>query len=119
MGQCGRGLLGHYQGWIFSPTYRGNRVGEIPGIFSYSASGSYDYFSHDGSTQTPQDAMAKELKEELGVLETNTADAVRLIALGIDTERYLIQFSYLWECPYTAQELNMQESQFCFPARKK
>lgn len=70
-------------------SYRGNRVGEIPGIFSYSASGSYDYFSHDGSTQTPQDAMAKELKEELGVLETNTADAVRLIALGIDTERYL------------------------------
>lgn len=34
-------------------SYRGNRVGEIPGIFSYSASGSYDYFSHDGSTQTP------------------------------------------------------------------
>lgn len=93
-------------------SYRGNRVGEIPGIFSYSASGSYDYFSHDGSTQTPQDAMAKELKEELGVLETNTADAVRLIALGIDTERYLIQFSYLWECPYTAQELNMRKVNF-------
>ena len=95
-------------------SYRGNRVGEIPGIFSYSASGSYDYFSHDGSTQTPQDAMAKELKEELGVLETNTADAVRLIALGIDTERYLIQFSYLWECPYTAQELNMRKVNFAF-----
>ena len=93
-------------------SYRGNRVGEIPGIFSYSASGSYDYFSHDGSTQTPQDAMAKELKEELGVLETNTADAVRLIALGIDTERYLIQFSYLWECPYTAQELKMRKVNF-------
>ena len=93
-------------------SYRGNRVGEIPGIFSYSASGSYDYFSHDGSTQTPQDAMAKELKEELGVLETNTADAVRLIALGIDTERYLIQFSYLWECPYTAQKLNMRKVNF-------
>ena len=40
-------------------SYRGNRVGEIPGIFSYSASGSYDYFSHDGSTQTPQDVMVK------------------------------------------------------------
>ena len=93
-------------------SYRGNRVGEIPGIFSYSASGSYDYFSHDGSTQTPQDAMVKELKEELGVLETNIADAVRLIALGIDTERYLIQFSYLWECPYTAQELNMRKVNF-------
>lgn len=93
-------------------SYLGNRVGEIPGIFSYSASGSYDYFSHDGSTQTPQDAMAKELKEELGVLETNTADAVRLIALGIDTERYLIQFSYLWEYPYTAQELNMRKVNF-------
>lgn len=93
-------------------SYRGNRVGEIPGIFSYSASGSYDYFSHDGSTQTPQDAMAKELKEELGILETNTADAIRLIALGIDTERYLLQFSYLWECPYTAQELNMRKVNF-------
>lgn len=57
-------------------SYRENRVGEIPGIFSYSASGSYDYFSHDRITQTPQDAMVKELKEELGVLETNIADAV-------------------------------------------
>ena len=100
-------------------SYRGNRVGEIPGIFSYSASGSYDYFSHDGSTQTPQDAMAKELKEELGVLETNTADAVRLIALGIDTEPYLNQNTYLRETPYTAQELNIRKVNIASPNAKR
>ena len=90
-------------------SYRGTRVGEIPGIFSYSASGSYDYFSSDGTPQPPQAAMAKELKEELGILEPTIAEDLRLIALGIDTERYLIQFSYLWVCPYTAQEINMRK----------
>ena len=53
--------------------------------------------------------MAKELKEELGILEPTIAEDLRLIALGIDTERYLIQFSYLWVCPYTAQEINMRK----------
>ena len=71
------------------------RVAEVGGILGYSSSGSYDR-----ADNSPARAMAREIEEEIGIPEPGKEE-LRLISLGVDTERYLIQCSYLLETQYT------------------
>lgn len=66
-------------------------VAEIPNCIGYSSSGSYDF-----ADESPAKAMAREIVEELS-LEAPDLEQLKLISLGVDTERYLIQFSYMWD----------------------
>lgn len=75
------------------------KVAEVAGRLGYGASGSFD--RSDG---TPARAMAREIQEELG-LPAPQPEALTLISLGVDTERYLLQFSYLWETDYTLSQV--------------
>lgn len=79
------------------------KVGEIPGYLSYSASGAFNYKTENGEENTPEQAMMKEIREELGV---SFGDRQRiqmpLISMGIDLERYLAQFSFYWRSDLTA-----------------
>ena len=54
---------------------------------------------------TPAQAMAREIQEELG-LPAPKPEALTLLSLGVDTERYLLQFSYLWETDYTLSQVS-------------
>ena len=76
------------------------KVAEVAGRLGYGASGSYD--RSDG---TPAQAMAREIQEELG-LPAPKPEALTLLSLGVDTERYLLQFSYLWETDYTLSQVS-------------
>ncbi len=76
------------------------KVAEVAGRLGYGASGSYD--RSDG---TPAQAMAREIQEELG-LPAPPPEALTLLSLGVDTERYLLQFSYLWETDYTLSQVS-------------
>lgn len=66
-------------------------VAETPNCIGYSSSGSYDFVD-----KSPAGAMAREIVEELS-LEAPDLEQLKLISLGVDTERYLIQFSYMWD----------------------
>lgn len=76
------------------------KVAEVAGRLGYGASGSYDR-----SDSTPAQAMAREIQEELG-LPAPQPEALTLLSLGVDTERYLLQFSYLWETDYTLSQVS-------------
>lgn len=80
---------------------------EEKGKLSYSSSGACDrYLNLNGIPQdgTPGQAMRLEIQEELG-LPKPRLDELILISLGIDIGRFLIQFSYVWNCPYTADDI--------------
>lgn len=66
------------------------KVADLGSTLSYGSSGSIQY--NDGSLAA---GMAREIREELG-LHALTKD-LRIISMGVDTERYLIQVSYLWD----------------------
>lgn len=71
------------------------RVAEVGGVLGYSSSGSYDR-----KDKSPARAMAREIEEEIGIPQPGKEE-LKLISLGVDTERYLIQCSYLLETQYT------------------
>lgn len=71
------------------------KVAEVGGILGYSSSGSYD-----SADESPARAMAREIEEEIGIPQPSKGE-LKLISLGVDTERYLIQCSYLLETQYT------------------
>lgn len=80
---------------------------EEKGKLSYSSSGACDrYLDLNGVSQngTPGRSMCLEIQEELGLPEPRL-DELILISLGIDIGRFLIQFSYVWNCPYTADDI--------------
>lgn len=77
------------------------RVAEVGGILGYSSSGSYDK-----EDKSPAQAMAREIAEEIGFpRHAISKEDLKLISLGVDTERYLIQCSYLWETKYTLDQI--------------
>ncbi len=76
------------------------RVAEEPGILGYSSSGSYEY--RDG---TFAGAMCREIREELGI-PVPKPEELRMVSLGVDTERYLIQASFVWRTKYPLSRIN-------------
>lgn len=101
---CGGGVWpvvrdGNGERYVIVSFRNPHKVAEVAERLSYGSSGSYDR-----STGSPARAMAREIQEELG-LPAPEPEALTLISLGVDTERYLIQFSYLWDTPYTMAEV--------------
>lgn len=74
------------------------RVSELGSMLSYGSSGSIQY--DDGSLVA---GMAREIREELG-LDALTKD-LRIISMGVDTARYLIQVSYLWDSGLSLEDV--------------
>lgn len=105
---CGGGVWVLSSDGYIAVSHRSNtNVGEVPGMLSYSASGSTDrMITLNGTEQdnTPGLSIAKEIEEELGIPRPR-AEELTLISLGIDTGRYLIQFSYVWECGLSSGEI--------------
>lgn len=75
------------------------KVAEVPGRLGYSASGAID--CADG---TPAQAMVRELHEEIG-LPSVSVSALRLISAGVDTERALVQLSYVLKTEHTLEDI--------------
>ena len=74
------------------------KVSELGSMLSYGSSGSIQY--DDGSLAA---GMAREIREELG-LEASLKD-LRIISMGVDTARYLIQVSYLWDSGLSLEDV--------------
>lgn len=75
------------------------KVAEVGGILGYSSSGSFDK-----EDKSPARAMAREINEETGIPEPHKKN-LKMISLGVDTERYLIQCSYLFQTEYTIDDV--------------
>lgn len=75
-----------------------NKVSELGSMLSYGSSGSIQY--DDGSLAA---GMAREIREELA-LEASPKD-LRIISMGVDTARYLIQVSYLWDSGLSLEDV--------------
>jgi len=90
-------------------SYRTN-VSEEKGKLSYSASCSFNRYADPSSVNkkrkdnSPASAMSEEIMEELGLPSPNK-ESLRLISQGIDIPRCVVQFSYVWHCPYTAEDV--------------
>lgn len=75
------------------------KVGEIPGKISYSSSGAVNFTEDDPL----MDALRKEIHEELGIpLNQTKTLPLTLISMGIDLERFLVQFSFVCRSSYSA-----------------
>lgn len=77
------------------------KVDELVNTLSYSSSGSFEY-----ADANPAQGMMREIEEELGLIVDSPQDLV-LISLGVDVERYIVQFSYVWETDLTIQEIDV------------
>lgn len=86
------------------------KVAEMPSMLGYSSSGSIDVID-----QTPAHGVLRELSEELG-LQIPALDEITLFSIGIDTARYLIQLSYVWESPYTIDQVMRGKQNFAVSA---
>lgn len=103
---CGGGTWVVTRDHYLAVSFR-TRVAEESGKLGYSSSGSYGRYTAEAGERkdnTPGLAMCKELAEEIGLIDLVPGD-LTLISLGIDLNRYLIQFSYRLESPLTAQQL--------------
>lgn len=92
---------------------------EEAGKLGYSSSGCFDRYlkrtrqgyqgvpySPDAEHGTPAKNMAHEIIEEIGIPLTEISlNALTVVSLGIDVARFLIQFSYFWDCPFTREEI--------------
>lgn len=76
------------------------KVDELVNTLSYSSSGSFEY-----DDASPAHGMMREIEEELGVIVKSSQDLV-LISLGVDLERYIVQFSYIYDSGLTIQEID-------------
>lgn len=112
---CGGGVWIVTSDGYLAVSRRTYNVAEEAGKFGYSSSGSFDRYSDDGKNQTPGLAMCQELREELG-LRNIRPEALTLINLGIDLDRYLIQFSYYLQIPETAEELMERKADYATTA---
>lgn len=74
------------------------KVSEMGKMLSYGSSGSIQF--DDGSLAY---GMAREIREELG-LAVLPKD-LRIISMGVDTARYLIQVSYLWDSGLSLEDV--------------
>lgn len=102
--------------WIIAKDDNGNRhlimsfrnprkVAEVPSVLSYSSSGSIDL-----DDKTPTQGILREFSEELA-LPRPAPNEITLISIGIDTSRFVLQLSYVWESPYTiAQVMRYKQS---------
>ena len=107
---CGGGIWIVTSDGYLMVSYRTN-VAEEKGKLSYSSSGGFDRRITRNGEQidgTPINNMIEEIQEEIGIgreqLEENQ-NQITLISLGIDINRFLIQFSYYWKSPYSREDI--------------
>lgn len=99
---------------------RNGSVTDEVGNLSYSSSGSCLTLRENGGPNTPGNAMVKEIREEVGIgFHDLRPEDLTLIAMGVDLGRYLIQLSYVWDCPYTAEEIKSLRSSHARDAREQ